>query len=255
MAAEQRKSGWMDAVPRDIRLPLLLSVGVLAVVLLLAQGLVIVLLVLVACGLLVLLERTVGDWLADVLGAAGRSIIVALVLLVVGWQLLSSPSRRAATLSFLGLEAYWVIDTMPASAIDIPPSSAPPPAQTSSASPPRTGTGGPPSSASSPSRPANVPAASAEPGSPSSRVRMNVVSRSESTGVRLEARLSGADKIDGIVDFIVDGKRVATASVAPDGRAVAYLRDVGPGTYQVEARFRGGGDLGETSSRITLRRN
>lgn len=253
MAAEDRKPGGKGRVPQEARLLLLVGGGVLTMVFLFALGLGNVLLVILACGVFVLLARTAGDWLADFIGPAGRSVVVATVLFALGWQFISSPSRRAATAGFLGLDAHWLMNNIPWAGVSVPPSSSPSPVQTGFAKGPSGAVVG----RASPSqpRPTNVPGASATSGASISRVRMNVVSRSDSGGVRLEARLSGANKIDGIVNFIVGGRHVATASVTPEGTAVAYVANLGPGTYLAEARFMGRGGLGEASSQFTFRRD
>lgn len=243
MADDPRKPDWRDAIFHEHRLLALLAVGLLAALLLLAAGLGNIVLVILAFGLLVLLERTVGDWLVDFVGSGGRSVVVGLVLLVIGWQFLSSAPRRAATVRFLGLDAYWDDVEIPGGGFAVPASSTglPPP-----------GAVRPTPSPASPNAP--PPRVDSTPAAPSSRVSMAVGSRSDQEGVRLEARLTGAEKIDGIVDFIVDGRRVASTSVAADGTAIVRVPNLGPGTHRVEARFRGRRDLGQTSATTTVRR-
>ena len=243
MAAEQRKPGSRIGMSPQTLAGVVAAAAVLTVLILLSQGMINLVVILLACAVLVALQRTVGDWLTEALGPAGRGLVVAFVVFAVGWQLLASGNRRAAVIEFLGLDTHWITDRMFPS-VGGGPSSSPAPASSSGSSPAPAATAGSSSSTPSSSQPAAL-----------RRVRMIVGSQSDAAGVKLEARLSGADKIDGLVDFMVNGTRVATASVGPDGIAVAHVPNLGAGNYRVEARFKGTGDLGDASSRATFRRN
>lgn len=252
MAAEHGKSGGPLAVSREMWLTLLLIGVAFVILILLAQGMTNVVIVILACGALVLLERTVGDWLTDLFGPVGRALVVVGIVGGIGWILLSSESRRAAAFEFLGLDTYWAVEGVGGTGVQIPPSSATTPSQPATSSGSSSSLTG---KASSP-QPNRLPggAASSRPGQPAGRVRMAVTPYSDATGVRLEAKVSGSDMIEGVVEFIVNGKRVAVSNVGPDGRAVAHVADLGRGTYRVEARFKGRGELDETSSRATFQR-
>lgn len=241
MAAEHGKPASPTGMSPQTRAGLLAAAAVFTVLILLSQGLINVVLILLACGVLVALQRTVGDWLTEALGPAGRGLVVAFVVFAVGWQLLASGSRRAAVIEFLGLDTHWLTDRMFPS-VGSGPSSSPAPASDSGSSPAPAATAGSGSPAPSPSRSAAA-----------GRVRMTVDSQSDAAGVKLEARLSGVDKLDGIVDFIVNGKRVASATVAADGSAVAHVPGLAAGSYRVEARFRGRESSGRASSDITVK--
>ena len=241
MAAEQRKPGSRFGISPQTLAGVLAAAAVFTVLILLSQGMINLVLILLACAVLVALQRTVGDWLTEALGPAGRGLVVAFVVFAVSWQLLASGNRRAALIEFLGLDTHWITDRMFPSAGG-GGSSAAAPAPSSGGSPAAAATAG--SSSSSPTASSSQPAG---------RVRMTVGSESDSAGVKLEARLSGADKLDGIVDFIVNGKRVASASVGPDGSAVARVPGLAAGSYRVEARFRGRDNSSRVSSEITVR--
>ena len=244
MPADPKNDGWLGLVPVNRRTAVLGGVGFVAILILLIAGFTNIVVVIFACAVLLLLGRTVGDWLADLVGPGARSVLVAAVLFMLGWQLVSSAERRAAAIRFLGLDSYWVIDDIPEDRLQVCGGSSAGPSTGSARS-------GPPARPPSPAAPSTpAPAASAAP-----QLQMAVNSVSDAGGVRLEARLTGARQVSGIVDFFIDGNRVAAGSVRPDGTATGYVPNLPPGSYRVEARFKGRGGTGEASAQTSFRRD
>ncbi len=260
MTIEQRNSAWRDALPEGIRRSLLLGIVCLAILILLAFGMFNVVAVILACALLMLLARTVGDWLVEFAGHAGRTILFAVVLSVIGWHLLSSESRRMRTATFLNVHTNATVESTPTRAVASTPNSSS--SAVASESPltarPSSGLVSSPASIPAPSSPGSRTADEKSPRPEVGKVlgiTVVLVPRASATGLHLQARLSGAVKIDGMVDFLVNGHRVARVKVGSDGNASALIPNLPRGTHRLEARFIGAGELGDASSRVTFRSN
>lgn len=237
---------------RSFRLPRYTGTAVIAGMVLAAVGLLAsamglnVVHVFLALAVLFIFERTLGDWLSELVGPTMRRIIVGGLVCLVGWQLLAADGRLRSVSEFLGLDQNWIVE-VPTGGARVPPSA------TGPAPVPGTARTGSTSVARTPSAPAvSSRAQGPESDSGSWNPKVRVRSVASSTGVRVEASVSGSQSLDGIVEFIVNGKHVATGRVNASGRVEANLPDPGPGTHNVVVRFRKKDGTSEVSAATTL---
>lgn len=246
-SADRRSGAPPSAVRRYAVAGVLAGVGVLMIgVGLLRSGGAHVVAIVMGLLLLLVLERTVGDWLIDVIGARARNLMMALVLAGFGWTALS-PAAWNGALTLLGLDRYWSVK-VPRGGWTVPPSATSSnPAPAGHPAPPAAGPGGG-ASARAHSVSTDVP----ERGAPARGARVRLRSVSAGDSVRLEAAVSAEGPLEGVVEFFIDGRRVATARVGQDGRAEAQVPDPGPGTHRVTVRFKGGRGASDVTSETTL---
>ena len=80
--------------------------------------------VLLAIGLLFALERTLGDWLSEIIGPTMRRVLFAVLACVVAWQLLAADGRLRWLGELLGLDHNWLVE-VPIRGVSVPSSTGP----------------------------------------------------------------------------------------------------------------------------------
>lgn len=212
-----------------------------------------VLVLLVVSAAVLVLERTVGDWLADALGPFLSKVVFVGIILLVVFVGLSIPSvRKTLRASFesadeLGLHSVIIsgLEKVPVADTTPPPSGGPRGSATSPA---------PPSSAAAPEAPAASPTTGTGDRATGARTRVVLRIAGQGRTVVLQADVvserAGVD--EGNVEFTVDGTRVAVAPVSA-GRAEARTAVTG-GSHRVQARFTGTATFRESFSEAAFTR-
>jgi hypothetical protein len=218
-----------------------------------------VLVVLVAGFALLVLERTLGDWIADTLGSGPAALIFAGMALA-GLLYVDSGSGRATAARFFagaqarGYGAAYVSLTPSGKVAEVPDLHVPPPS--SSVSPRGApAPGGPAVLQVSP--PTSTASAAPAPPPPAAGVRITQVRLSADVvtvgqSIALHADVAADD--DGElppVEFSIDGRVIATAA-STGGRATATWSTRIPGQYVVRARLPGRFSGSGRSARITV---
>jgi hypothetical protein len=221
-----------------------------------------VLVLLVALFVLLVLERTLGDWVADTLGS-GPAALVFLAIAVAGLVYVNSRSGRALAGRFFasaearGYRSVYFNFKGPDSASELP--------RLHVATPPAPDGGPPPSIEPA----AAAVAAVADPVIPSAPSAESVPRRA-ATGVRITRLRPSADvamvgqpitlSVDVAADdagdlpaieFTVDGRLIATA-VPERGRAAATWSTRVPGQYNVRVRLPGSFGISNLSTTVTI---
>ncbi|MEO7274306.1 MAG: Ig-like domain-containing protein [Vicinamibacterales bacterium] len=237
-----------------------LAVCVAAVVVQTTRSGVDVLALLLAAFCLLVLERTLGDWIADTLGPGPAALVFAGIALA-GLLYVTTGGGRASAARFVagaearGYRAAYLTLTGPGKSGDLPNLRVATPASTvSSSAAPATGSlevvaaatlPGPASGGAS----ASAAGASSVPGVPAAGVRItrffssaNVAAVNQPITLRADVAADDEGELPK-VEFSIDGRVVATAAPA-GGTATATWRTRVPGQYVARAhlpgRFRAG---------------
>ena len=253
-----------------------------------------ILAVAVVAGVLLLLDRTVGDWLADrsnstvpnLLFAGLLAVLVSLLFLTrTGAEWMDKFLKFGEEKGYQGLwiKSHPVAASEPAAAgvtggtrstasVGVRTSAAP---HHSSRAPSlrmrSSGRGSPdtlPAASTSGSRavathadPQGGPTSSRSTGEATTTV-VNVTPRSarpgEDVAVRAVVTRAGGRVRSGSVEFSVNGVVHSSASITGDGTASVVLRGLGPGLFSIHARFTGSTDLLPSSSspvQLTISQN
>ena len=218
-----------------------------------------ILALLAAAFVLLLLERTLGDWVADTLGPVPTALLFV-AMAIAGVVFVSSESGRGrASRFFAAAEArgyhtvYFKFDRPPADG-GIPPVRIARVPDTMKAVPPRAAspasiTAGSSSAGPAPVNPAPVAAAPVPPvpsRGPASGVRLSrlyVVPEVATIGEGIALRVDVASNGDGTlpaVAFSIDGHAIGTAAPSSSGAATLEWRTRVPGQYVVRARLPSG---------------
>jgi hypothetical protein len=209
-----------------------------------------VLAVLTAGFVLLLLERTLGDWIAETLGSGPAALIFAGIALA-GLLYVASDSGWATAARFFagaqarGYRAAYVSFTASGQAAEVP--SLPPRGASAPGGPAVLQVSPPPSAASAAPAPRG-PAA----GVRISQVRLSADVVTVGQSIALHADVAADD--DGElppVEFSIDGRVIATAA-ATGGRATATWSSRIPGQYVVRARLPGRFSGSGRSAMITV---
>jgi hypothetical protein len=203
---------------------------------------------LLICAGLFVIERTVGDWLADRLGDTFGKMAFLATVGAVSWVLFGTEHGRSALgelLALAGREAQQA----PASVVSVPASTRSAPSA-SSARPSSPGV--PASSTASQVRNAGSPGeGNADPAGtagtqPSVRVlatrtTLHATVSPEVRSVALEAVVSAAGTAveGGSVEFSVDGRALTTVPVNSEGTARTTVTSLPSGVVKVTARYTG----------------
>jgi hypothetical protein len=216
------------------------------------------------CSGLFLLERTIGDWLADLAGARFASLLFAILLGAGGWYSLGTVKGRNATAAFLSRGSGRSLPIEPAVVSPADPArpSAQLPAPHLIAPSPRSAAGGGPSSGVPGSQrlstgvpPATGVLSQAEPrpASAMTTVRFTVTPSVVETGAPVllaaEVHSGGAMVAGGTVVFASDSGVLATASVSA-GHAESAVSNLPVGKHSVGARYLGSGRFRASSSEV-----
>jgi hypothetical protein len=231
--------------------------------------------------LVVLLERTAGDWLADRLGPAAGSLVFGATVGCLAWYLMGTSTGRAAVDDFLaGAEArgYRSLilrvspSAMPAGlapAVPAAPVAGPPAAAPTSGSSLPSGARAQPTAPRLPVRAASrmpssgrsesVAGGSAEavispvPTRVTLQVSPSTVRYGERFTLRATVTARGNGPGVGTVDFLIEDRVLATASVPATGTVIANVTILESGTHSVRARFTGAaGYSGSVSDTVTV---
>jgi hypothetical protein len=207
---------------------------------------------LLICAAVLLVERTLGDWLADRLGAAFGNLAFLAAVGAAGWLLFGTEQGRSALSTLLvGGDHGDYVGVV--GGIAVPPStSALPPSGAvvshgSTATPPASTSPGPGSAPSADAGGVRSPGPAAAPEGQTdyaltpTRVTVSAVRSAQDQGVAFEAEVSaGRERVsNGRVEFAVNGQVVATTSVDARGTARARVTALGFGPWRVTARFVG----------------
>lgn len=196
---------------------------------------VVVLLILAAA--LFLLERTIGDWLVDLLGPFGSKVVFIGGVVVLSGVMLSLPGVRGAVWAAiekadaLGFHTLLIDRYGYRAGFHVPPSS----------SVGGGGGGNPAPVATSPIVSGESKGGGAtEQGPPARSTRLVVAARVQEGILFMSADVMTAGGVvdEGDVEFLIDGRSVASASVSR-GRAETRLGGVTPGAHRATARYRG----------------
>jgi hypothetical protein len=225
--------------------------GGLALLFLLARAAIDVLAIVAFCALLFALERTVGDWIADTTGSSGSKIIFLAAGCCGAWILLSIGGVRLATRHFFEAADERGFHSILANHLSVPASDdwSPPPS------------GGVPPSLDQPiradaqaSQPRESASAAPEAQPPSNaRVLLRLGGQGDSVLFQADILSEGSVVGEGIVEFSIDGSRVASARVAA-GRAEARVSNVKRGPHRASAKFSGSGRFAEAMSEAAFNR-
>lgn len=214
-------------------------------------------LVLIICATAFLLERTLGDWLSDVLGTRlGTLLFVATIGGFVWFLMLTGGGRSVAEQLLAAADGYGFHTVFLRDQIVPPPSTRglPETIGTTSRAPrgvndPSVGISTAPrgeTTVSSASGAAGASAKSAGRGdadAASVQVQLSLGSEHARVGQRVTARATvragGVPPRGGVVVFTVNGAPVRTVDLASDGSAVAELIQQVAGRYEVRAEYRG----------------
>jgi hypothetical protein len=245
---------------RDTTILWIAGVSGTIVLLLLATQAFDVLLLLILCGIAFLLERTAGDWLADVLGPVGSKVLFVGGVILGTIIMLSFGSVRdvvwlgLAKADDAGFHSVLIdhLSTMPAadpvsgdgSSNDAPRNTGRP----ASSSPGGGGSAGSrsPASASEGRQPVRQPVVS-------TRSVLRLGGQGGSVHFAVDVITSGPPVDEGSVEFSIDGKRVGSARVSA-GRAELRVGGVTSGPHRASARFLGTSRFGESVSESAFSR-
>lgn len=199
-----------------------------------------ILLLLVFVGVVFLVERTVGDWLQDAVGPVlSKVIFLGLAVFLMG-AMLSFDRIRATVWNVIDTADSWGFHSVLMDRIPGRPAVAPvtgdgvvgnhnPTAPI--ANTPVSGDAGSGSSG-------GVVRQNNEPTRSPTRIALRVGSDREVTLVQVDVVAAGGPVNDGEVEFLVDGRVVATVAVS-NGVAQARLTGIAPGTRTAAARYTG----------------
>ncbi|MBA3884533.1 MAG: hypothetical protein H0X67_02230 [Acidobacteria bacterium] len=271
MAADSNQTTRSPRIPPWV----LVVVSALAVLLLvgfLARSAIDVLALVLLCGAVVLLQRTVGDWFAELVGdSAANVLFIAVVLALLGGIFGTEQGRAAATAMFRALDDRgFQSAVVPVYGPAASPTTSSPPANV--AAPPlptprlaTDGPGGPPRAGgvSAPGGTVVAPEVRTRPGSvapedrrppPSEPAVSHVIVRAVPTDqprqMVLRAQvMAGPDAVrDGEVEFSLNGRVVARVPLEDDGSAEARMANLARGYYRFIARFIGTAEYRESIS-------
>lgn len=229
-----------------------LAIGAVIGLTLLARVALDLFLLLVLVAVVGVLRRTAGDWLGDLLGLRGGTIVFAAVVGLGGWWLVGTDGGRASVGQFFSAAGRLGFDNVLQERVIVPPSTRPAtssvPARSIAPSP-AAGTAG--SSAVSP-RPAATERAGGGRGEGAPVIPTRLSVRATTTApnrVVLSATLSAAGSApDGRVEFRIDGRVVASARVGTDGNAETTVSLGRSGSYRVQARYAGSDRFGPAAA-------
>lgn len=213
---------------------------------------------LLICAGLFVIERTIGDWLADRLGATFGKIAFLAAIGVLSWILLGTDQGRAALGTLLertGSGTSGDLRGVSVPASTRPPAAASPAPQRSPRSSPTVSAPAPRSTPSADAGPDGSAAVSATTGV--SGTETTIVTSTTLRAIKagqvpgsliLEAVVasSSGPVTAGRVEFALEGRQLGTASVDESGTARTTVSDLGPGVFRVTARFTGSGRFRES---------
>jgi hypothetical protein len=241
-----------------------------------------VLLVSVACLLVVALQRSIGDWIGELVGAAWASLVFAICVVGAAWYFLDgsggagrtqelfataerhgyrtvlfTPSSRPASSPRLpNLAPQRVVATGGSSGgsrirFSSPPDSGPETSADSTQAKPAEPSG-------PPSRQSRFSSAPSDESAPliASTIWLDVsasrIAAAQRAIIRAFVRAAGKPVMEGSVEFTVGGMGAGVAPLGVDGIAVTTYSSHLPGTYEVRARFRGTVRIASASKTLTL---
>lgn len=259
-------------LPKSLVVGVIAIAGVAAIVAYTGTGLDVLALALLIL-LVVIVERTVGDWFAELMGPALSSAVLAGAAGLCVWQLLAGGGRETTYTFFAAAEqrGYRTLYLNQAleygsqyglrrmgttgsslSSADSRPVSAPRPSSVPSPD------GAPASSSVARSRIALVPADATKDAIDrdlSKILVVNVPSEAQAgkaVPVRASLATAGKPVRSGKVEFLIDGRVVGSADIRSDGTAVAELMAPAVGTHKLRVRLAGAAGVRGASTETTL---
>lgn len=222
-----------------------------------------VLIVLALCAIVAAIERTLGDWAAELVGPGWASVALAALIAPIVWLLFAeggTVDRFYLVAERAGYRRYFSNAGSPA----------PPPDQTASSSPLAVSTSGsgtrvripvgsrqyPTASDAASRHPAAGPASSSPPSRQRSIVRIELPRRvAPGDSVQIQAHVSagGAPVPGASVVFVIDGVSGRVTTTDRRGIATVMLGVRRGRTYDIWARVAGSRQWRESSTRATLR--
>jgi len=235
-------------------------------------GLDVLLLVLLVLAV-VLLERTVGDWLGELLGSGRATLVLGTAICLSAWSLLSEGGAVDKLFAVAGQKGYGTLyfrsSVPPPSA---QPSSATPAAGTSgdqraaTSAPQPTGTMSAGTAASSPvpSGAETAVSSSAAPSGPlslifgrraSSTMRITTptpIATGDTSTIRVRLTSAGEAVSGRAIIFTLDGRLLGESATGPDGTATMTFSVRVARSYQIRAEFAGDEGMAGSSGGATV---
>jgi hypothetical protein len=211
--------------------------------------------ILLICAGLFVIERTIGDWLADRLGATFGKLAFLVAIGAVSWIVLGTDQGRAAVGALLertgsssssGLQGISVpASTRPAAATSSAPRSSPSSSPAVSAPAPRSTSPAESESDGSAAVSATSGMSAGESGIVTSTALRAIKAGQPPGSMILEAVVSASSErvTGGRVEFALDGRVVATVSLDDSGTGRTTVTGLGAGVFRATARFTGSGRL------------
>lgn len=231
------------------------------------------LLVAALCVALFTVERTVGDWLGELIGPSASTATLAACAALAGWYMFNGGGRPTTEVFFAtaaqhGYTTIWFEPSSPRQAsgggVGPYPGVAPAPLPRDTSPGVAAGVAVPPAAnaAAVPVDDARraTPTGTAHrtlPGEPQGTTSLLTVSPTlAATGERIVIRaavtVNGNPVGTGSVEFVVNGRRVASVPVGAGGVAFTQFSAQVPGTYTIGAHYGGAQSLGRSSSQASL---